>query len=423
MKLRCLCLLSLSLGLAGQLWSEQSKWQFKPEVHGFASLGFVHSSEQDYLVAGSSDGGSFELFEAGLNVSNAFSDSLHTSVQLLSRDFGEEGNHDVELDFAYADFRWMPELGFRLGKARLPLGLYNEYRDIDASRDAVFLNQNIYSEEFRPFLNAYQGLGIYGTSERRGNGWFDFEYQLFAGKTSIPDDFFINRTYAKRMGTSFFRLESEDIVGGKLVWNSPFENLRLGYSYAKMRGDMSYGDGIFGANPFGLVGATIPGMEGALDMEASQSVVSMEFTWGRYRLVAEQMNFLVDAQWSDAYRARLSQSFSAQELAVLNMGFGRAFAPFRQDMSTWYVQLDADLGSHFYPFLSYGELYEDKSNKGSILSYRKDITLGFRYQINDFISWKLEHHWMNGHGILNDFGQKRQDARWNVFLSRVGIDF
>lgn len=382
------------------------KLSFDPEVHGFASQGYVHSTGRDFLVKESSDGGSFNLFEAAINVSNSFSPKTHASVQFLSRDFGDEGNYDVELDFGYVDYRFAPELGFRLGKVRLPLGLYNEFRDIDASRAAIFHNQAIYSEEFRSFLNAYQGVGVYGGLAHAKHSFLNISYNAFWGNTSIPDDFYLNREYEARLPSPGFKLAPDKMMGFHLSWDAPLEGLSLGYSYTLM--EAHFGLGIPG----------LPAMEHALDFKASQSVISLFYQWGDWAFSAERMSFLLDANFVPAYESILSALPPEASLPLRG-----AFASLSEDVEAWYVQLEYETLVDVFPFISYGEFYANKDNKGSIGSYRKDLTIGFRYDLNEWVYGKIENHFMHGHSAVNTFRQSTKDDDWNLFVARVAVSF
>jgi hypothetical protein len=90
----------------------------------------------------------------------------------------------VVIDWAFGDYRWKDQLGFRAGKVKLPYGLYNEGRDVDMLRTSIFLPQSIYNERMRDFILAYEGAGAYG-SLASGIGGFD--YHVFGGTLNVPD--------------------------------------------------------------------------------------------------------------------------------------------------------------------------------------------------------------------------------------------
>lgn len=65
-------------------------------------------------------------------------------MQLFAFDRGNYGRDKVTIDWAYGDYRVNDWLGFRAGKVKIPLGLYNEARDNDALRTFIFLPQQAY---------------------------------------------------------------------------------------------------------------------------------------------------------------------------------------------------------------------------------------------------------------------------------------
>ncbi|MDX9709667.1 MAG: hypothetical protein RBT64_08935 [Trichloromonas sp.] len=83
---------------------------------------------------GESKDGSFQINEFGLTLNGELSDNLRVGLQLLSRDLGAEGNNKINIDWGMADYRWRDWLGVRLGKVKLPIGLYNRGRDSDFLR-------------------------------------------------------------------------------------------------------------------------------------------------------------------------------------------------------------------------------------------------------------------------------------------------
>jgi hypothetical protein len=410
------------LGVFFQPLSAGVNWTFEPQVHGFLSQGYIHSTGRDFLVEGSSNGGSTRLFEGGLNVSNQFLSNLHSSVQMLSREFGEEGNYNVELDFGYIDYQLAPEFGVRLGKVRLPLGLYNEFRDIDASRNSIFLNQAIYAEEFRGFLNAYQGAGLYGGFQHSKYRFLNLEYDVFGGTTSIPDDFFLNDKYEQNLNSPGFEISPDRLHGFKLSWESPLEGLRLGYTYVEFNG--SIGLNITAPPPISQFSSLVlPVMDGALDFDSSQSVFSLFYQRGRWSVSAEKMSFLVRSEMTGAYVTSLSTAGGAQNTGLGQSYIGLAFGKLNQDIESWYVQLDYETDFQISPFISYGEFIRDKNTGFAAGSHREDVTIGFRYDMNEWLYAKIENHFIHGYGAINDFDQTTTDNRWNLFVARVAVSF
>ena len=122
------------------------------KVHGFASQGFLQSSGNNYY--GESVDGSLDLTELGLNIRYPLSPSLDLAAQVVSRRAGELYDGDPRLDYGFLDYRFQSSstnvAGIRGGRAKIPIGFFNETRDVPATRPGILLPQSIYVE----------GLGI-----------------------------------------------------------------------------------------------------------------------------------------------------------------------------------------------------------------------------------------------------------------------
>ena len=124
------------------------------DVHGSLSQNYYKTSQNDFLIPDSSDG-TFEWTEATINALKSWG-QWQVGAQALVRDFGDEGNFRLELDWGYVDYAFREELGFRLGKMRLPFGLYAEYRDVDSARMEIIYPQVFNPEDYRAAAAAYR---------------------------------------------------------------------------------------------------------------------------------------------------------------------------------------------------------------------------------------------------------------------------
>src|SRR5258705_10965934 len=113
-----------------------------PQIHGFASQGFILSSGNNYLARSKS--GTFEFSEIGLNFTSQPTDKLRVGVQFFAQKLGPTGDYNAKMDWFYLDYRWKDWLGFRAGRTKLPFGLYNEVNDIDQARVPILLPQSVY---------------------------------------------------------------------------------------------------------------------------------------------------------------------------------------------------------------------------------------------------------------------------------------
>jgi len=152
------------------------------DIHGYLSQGYMKSSNNNYLAT--TEDGTFEFNEMGLNFSIEF-DKLRIGAQLLSRDLGEFGNNDIVLDWAMGDYQFNELFGVRAGKIKIPMGFYNQGRDVDMLRIPVLLPGSIYDEGTRDMLNTYEGIGVYGLFY---SPMGELDYEAYYGTVNVDED-------------------------------------------------------------------------------------------------------------------------------------------------------------------------------------------------------------------------------------------
>lgn len=137
------------------------------QIHGFASQSWLMSSgNNNFFGKSSSDSGSFDFRELGLNASMRPLTRLQFSAQMLSRTAGEGSPGNVRLDFGFMDYMYFSgessQLGIRLGRMKTPLGFYNDTRDVPFTRPSILLPQSIYFDRTRKLALAADGVHLYG---------------------------------------------------------------------------------------------------------------------------------------------------------------------------------------------------------------------------------------------------------------------
>ncbi len=233
-------------------------------INGFVSQGYLNTSNNDYLVPRSVNG-TAEFTEAAITFSANPMDRLRIGVQFMARNFGSQGNGQVQVDWAYGDYRLEDELGFRAGRVKLPYGFYNEGRDIDILRTSIFLPESVYNEKMRDLLLAYEGAGAYGSFNLGKGG--ELDYHLYGGTLNVTDSTKGVWDRSIRVGAESLAVQlglendeanglapgSTEVVyqdvtnsevtfpwiwGGSLVWNTPMDGFRIGSSF--MNGRFNY---------------------------------------------------------------------------------------------------------------------------------------------------------------------------------------
>ena len=348
----------LSLLLPASLAAAELGGEDGIEVHGFASQGFILTLKNDYLADNTTEG-SFEFSEIGLNFTKDLTDTLRTGVQLFAHDLGPTGDFDPTVDWFYIDYRPFDWLGLRAGRLKIPFGFHNEIQDVDSARLPVLLPQSVYPLQTRQILFAQNGAELYGFARMGDAGAVD--YRAYYGTI------FLNARELTPPGASFelaFRVPY--VFGGRLIWETPLEGLRLGGSFEKVRLDTT----VFapGIPSFGIVS------------RSRQWLVGLEYAIADLMLTAEYA------------RSRSEQSSDAPELSP----------PIESTSENAYAMASYRLASWFQTGAYYAISYPDVDQREGRQNYQHDLAVTFRYDVNEYWLVKLEGHYMSGTaGLLN----------------------
>jgi len=376
-------------------------------INGFISQGYLVSSGNNFLADTTS--GTFEVNEMGVTFHSRLNDKLRLGLQLLSRDLGKDGNNDVRLDWAIGDYRYRDWFGVRMGKIKLPIGLYNEVRDSDFLRPMAFLPQGIYDENKRNFMVSAAGVGVYGHLPLARLG--DVDYQAFAGEGDCGEDSgqvlrFKNmvKQTAQQEGLGVltkFEPDNQYVYGGSIIYNPPLNGLRLGASFFKGLSDFEIElTNSLSAEPFKTDGS------GGLD---DFWVFSLEYVSSEMTISSEYTEFT-----------------SVREL------FGTPMSP--EKSQGWYGLVSIRPLEKLTFSALYDHFYADKNDHGgksyeqmglpSYVAWRKDFGIGLRYDIN--FNWlvKAEWHHVDGAALgLDVFNPGGLERDWNYFVAKASFNF
>jgi hypothetical protein len=223
------CVLLAGIGLADA--DELSEEEAAVQIHGFASQGALYTTDNNFLA--NTERGSLEFTEAGINLTKALDDRLRVGFQLFTRDLGPEGNYSAKFDWFGLDYRWRDWLGIRAGRTKLPFGLYNDVSDIDAAHSVVLLPQSVYPATNRNLLLAQTGVELYGYKRFESAGALD--YRAYFGKIHVD--------VPTVPGLEIDTFELVYVAGGRVLWETPIEGLRLGPTMLRTRLDAKYSAG------------------------------------------------------------------------------------------------------------------------------------------------------------------------------------
>ncbi len=389
-------------------------------ISGFVSQGYVNTSENDFRLPNATEG-TFDFNEAAIAVSVMPSPRFRVGIQFTARDFGDNGNNQVMLDWGYGDFRWRDELGIRAGKVKVTWGLFNHLRDLDFARTSIFLPHSVYNEDLRDFALAVQGASIYGNACGGETG--NLDYEVYAGAYNVPDpDQGLWNTewrYAGQQiaaafegmdgiaGARFGGVLEPSVhfpwaIGGSLFWNTPVVGLRVGTSWIRTEAEGS-ARLIFDLeleNDDGTIDQTRTDVVTRFESHVDQLAVhSIEYVHGRLALSAEYYREVIGYPASDGWYAMVGY-----------------------ELTDWLT-----LGG--YRAVSHRNIHDRDGTKSATEEepaeawYLKDWTATARVDILDNWLVKLEYHRMHGLGFLERALAGEGDADWDILAVKSTVHF
>lgn len=378
-------------------------------AHGMISQSFIQSSGNNFLVPNSEDG-NFAVTEYLLNASTNVSSKLRVGLQLYGKDVGSNGNNKVVVDWAFGDYRWKDQLGFRAGKIKLPFGLYNAGRDLDMIRNPMYLPQSVYPEAYRDVANTVTGFSVYGTLALGDNA--SLEYDLYKGTSNLDDTTLLDDQFNIGAPLLGYSADVRYSHGGRVIINTPVEGLRVGASLASAKLE-SQAQILYPVDTGGPVPSMVPA-DIALEYEVeSWMVFSGEYTRGDLVLAAEYM--LRDDKYT-------------QELVGL--------APAMDGEDKWegyYGQAVYRFSPLFELGAFYSVYYPDRDDKDGeryaaseqeFLAWNKDLGITARFDVTDGWVLKLEGHFVDGAASSNvSPGEDGYEDSWNWFGARATYYF
>jgi hypothetical protein len=369
------------------------------DIHGFISQGFLYSDGYNYLANDTEDG-SFEYNEMGINFSRQMTDKLRIGVQLFSRDLGDAANNKVTVDWAYADYRQWDWLGLRAGRIKLPLGLYNETRDLDMLRTSVVLPQGIYNDLLRDNLIAINGASLYGNVDLGMVG--GLEYQALVGASNIDEESGAGKyandglsVYGGEMNGPF---DTDTHYAGAIRWETPLSGLKLGYSVLLQEVEI----------PIALGGGAV---QATLKGPTLTQVGSAEYMWNNLTLAAEY--------W---YRKNESEILGIETTGKSESYYLMAAYKFVDwfTLGTYY--------SIYYPNM------DDRDGDTTMVNgvpvdhraWEKDLALTLRFDINEYWIFKLEGHAVDGTAnvlLTDNTGNDFSENDWYYGAAKLTFNF
>lgn len=368
------------------------------EVHAFASQGFILSKDNNYLSADTTHG-SFQFSELGVNLTKSLTDWFRVGLQLFAQDLGPTGSYDIKADWFYLDYRLTNWLGVRAGRVKIPFGLYNDSADIDSARVAVLLPQSVYPEENRNYLLAQTGGEVYGYARMGAAGALD--YRAYGGTIFLDT----SQTTPGPLQLQSFNVPY--LVGGRLLWETPVEGLRVGGSVQSLRLDATVVPTSQPASSATADGTPAPTPSASIQVPAVLWVASAEYVSGDVLLAAEYSRWYLSERSSDP------AVFPASPTMISERGY--AMATYRA--SRW-----------LQPGAYYAVMFPNVQDRSGRENVQHDVATTLRFDVNSFWIIKAEGHFMFGTAGLDPTlnGSTPLSAlqqSWSVFLLKTTAYF
>jgi hypothetical protein len=335
------------------------------QVHGFVSQGYVYTSGNNWLTMTTNGNGSAGFTEMGLNMSTSLFDKFRIGAQVYDRNLGQLGQYHPALDWAMADFRFKPWLGFRGGRVKTTLGLYTDTQDLDFLRVFALMPQSVYPLDLRDANIAHNGGDVYGTiplGRHRGA----LSYTVFSGHRD--DSMYSGFPYFLQARGTIEKNYGGLQYGADLRWNTPLKGLLVGIS--RLNEDL-HGFGLLNGNG---------NLEKTKNKADFTNQFYGEYTWGK---------LLIDAEYKRFYRDHRIRNLTAEDAT---------------DVHAWYIA-----GSYrLMKRLAVGTYYSHYTITSTFLNltdtslpsgHDYDKAVSGRVDINRFWNVKVEGHFMDGYGF------------------------
>lgn len=326
-------------------------------LHGFISQGAFVTSHSNYL-ADKSQEGSYDFTETGISLIKMVDARTDLGFQLFSRKIGDTGDFDIKFDWFFLDYRWSNLLGIKIGRVKIPFGLYNDSSDIDSARVPVLLPQSIYSIQSRDYLLASTGAQVYGhisLDDQSGS----LEYTVYGGTIhlDIPE--------SSTSGVTINSITVPYLIGTRVLWESPNRAIRTGVSVQQLRieSDLTLGSST----------------ALTLSLPATLYVGSLEYSKEKWQISAEYSRWYIDLQSSKP--SLYSSTSTISERYYL--------------MSNYYLSETVSLGSYYSYYIS------DTAKNATRDNQQHDWALYTRKDITNNWLLKLEGHYFYGTAALS----------------------
>jgi hypothetical protein len=378
---------AMALALGAIPVAAQSLDDLNIQIHGYATQGFLYTTNNNAFTTKSSDG-SPAWTEAVVNLTTQPQPKLRVGVQARYFLLGNFGN-TITLDWASADYKVNEKFGVRFGKVKIPSNLFNETQDIDPSYLWALLPQSIYPLTGRNSLLAQYGGVIYGTF-KLGPNMGKLDYRGWGGEQVIgaDDGYWVA---LREGGSALPNGLSGRCVGAALHWKTPLSGLMVGASDIK--------------KPDWSSKLTKGSTVGTMDVRGFNN-------WATFAIY-EKNKIMIAGEYGRLY-PHITMNFPGQAILL----------PRNKK------QLYGMASYKITDKLTSGVYYSQQINKALPLAagasrYSKDWAVSGRYDFNQYLYAKAEQHFIRGTDIIYDADLNPNGFKPNTKLTilKVGVSF
>jgi hypothetical protein len=377
--------MTMALGVTSA--SAQSLEDLNIQIHGYATQGFIYTTQNNILTTTSSSG-SPSWTEAVINVGAQPIPKLRIAVQGRYFLLGNYGNA-ITLDWAAADYKANDKFGVRFGKVKTPAGLLNEVQDIDPSYLWALLPQSIYPISSRNSSLSHLGGVFYGT-EKLGRKFGKLEYRGWGGERVLGSDdgYFLPFKEAGLGAPNGF---SWVTYGGALHWLTPMSGLMVGISDIQN----------------GKITSAVTAANGALAGATAVTWPSKPAYFARY----DNGKYMVAGEFTTY----------APKGAFL---FPGARSPINIDQLETYGMASYKPTSKLTTGVYYSQVFDHGQPLGTTNRYQKDWAISGRYDFNEFIYAKAEQHFIDGTALSYDANlNPNLKPNTHMTILKIGVSF
>ena len=369
------------------------------QLHGFFSQAYIASDKNNFFGQ-SSGNGNFEYRELGINASYRIVNDLRVSAQVLSREAGKVSDGDPHVEYALADYRLIdnPSLngGVRLGRVKLPVGIYNETRDVAHTRPGVLMPQSVYISALRDMLLAGDGGSLYmNSSSSLGRAGFSYH----AGDPVFQEHGKKEFEYIIMSVDDPGEFEERPFKVFRFDYTSPGDLIRLAWTKALV-------DFVFRPAPTSFIPNGLIGIEA--NIYSLQLITEyVDFTYER------MINEIMLNNFTPVVADRVG--YSDRHYLQIDYRFKENWNGYVRHDVTYKNSADRD-----------GRKYEQQTGNPAHTQFAIDKTIGLRWSYSTNLLIGMEYHMIEGGAFLSiqeNPDPSRISKDWELFIVQVAYQF